>query len=125
MDRGLLYRLLGERIRAARTQVRPTASQTAIANALGMSRTSIVNIEKGRQHTSLHVIWEIAERLNVEAGSLIPTRRDYMASTQPSGDLDADTLQKILKTKAGDDPEARQKVEDFIKWAKSRDSSGQ
>jgi transcriptional regulator with XRE-family HTH domain len=121
MDRGLLYRLLGERIRNARTQQTPSKSQRAIAVALGLSRTSMVNIEKGRQHTSLHVVWEIADQLGVEAASLIPTRRDYMASSQPVA-LDAITIDQI-KNYAADDPVARQKLEDFIKWAKGRDSS--
>lgn len=121
MDRGLLYRLLGERIRIARTQQKPSRSQRAIAVALGLSRTSMVNIEKGRQHTSLHVIWEIADQLGVEAASLIPARRDYMASSQPVA-LDAATIDQINRY-AADDPEAQQKLQEFVKWAKGRDSS--
>ena len=121
MDRGLLYRLLGERIRIARTQQKPSKSQRAIAVALGLSRTSMVNIEKGRQHTSLHVIWEIADQLGVEAASLIPPRRDYMASSQPVA-LDAATINQINRY-AADDPEAQQKLKEFVKWAKGRDSS--
>jgi transcriptional regulator with XRE-family HTH domain len=121
MDRGLLYRLLGERIRNARTQQKPSKSQSAVALALGLSRTSMVNIEKGRQHTSLHVIWEIADQLGVEAASLIPPRRDYMASSQPVA-LDATTIDQIKKY-ASDDSEARRKLEEFVKWAKGRDSS--
>ena len=58
MDRRLLYRLLGERIQRARFENRK--SQRVLAEELGMSRTSMVNIEKGRQHTSLHVLWQIA-----------------------------------------------------------------
>lgn len=111
-----MYRLLGERIFNARCANRK--SQRALADELGMSRTSVVNIEKGRQHTSLHVIWQIAERLNVEAATLIPPRRDYMASHRPVV-LDRATLDKISRT-AADDPEARRQLEEFIRWAKGR-----
>lgn len=86
-----------------------------------MSRTSMVNIEKGRQHTSLHVLWEIAERLDVEAKSLLPSKRDYMASNRPVV-LDRATIAKITR-KAQDDPETKRQLEEFIKWAKARDTS--
>ncbi len=86
-----------------------------------MSRTSVVNIEKGRQHTSLHVLWQIAERLDVEAASLLPTRRDYRASNRPVV-LDRRTIEKINR-EAQDDPDTRRQLEEFVKWARARDTS--
>jgi transcriptional regulator with XRE-family HTH domain len=115
----LLYRLLGQRIQRARFAIRK--SQRALAEELGMSRTSMVNIEKGRQHTSLHVLWQIAERLDVEPASLLPSKRDYMASNQPVV-LDRLTIEKINR-KAVHDPDARRQLEEFIRWAKARDTS--
>jgi transcriptional regulator with XRE-family HTH domain len=119
VDRLLLYRLLGERIQRARFQ--NCKSQRVLAEELGMSRTSMVNIEKGRQHTSIHVLWQIAERLNVEAAALLPTRRDYLASNRPVV-LDRVTIEKINR-KAKDDPDTKRQLEEFVKWAKARDTS--
>lgn len=119
MDRRLLYRLLGQRIQAARFAT--GKSQRALAEELGMSRASMVNIENGRQHTPLHVIWQIAERLDVEAQSLLPSRRDYMASSEPVV-LDRATIAKITR-KANDDPNTKRRLEEFIKWARARDTS--
>jgi transcriptional regulator with XRE-family HTH domain len=119
VDRLLLYRLLGERIQRARFENRK--SQRVLAEELGMCRTSMVNIEKGRQHTSLHVLWQIAERLNVEAASLLPTRRDYLASNQPVV-LDRVTIEKINR-EAEDDPDTKRQLEEFVKWARARDTS--
>jgi transcriptional regulator with XRE-family HTH domain len=119
VDRLLLYRLVGDRIQRARFENRK--SQRVLAEELGMSRTSMVNIEKGRQHTSLHVLWQIAERLNVEAASLLPTRRDYLASNRPVV-LDRMTIEKINR-EAEDDPDTKRQLEEFVKWARARDTS--
>lgn len=47
-------------------------SQQTLAEMVGLSRTSIVNIEKGRQYPPLHVLWGITNILQVELSMLIP-----------------------------------------------------
>jgi transcriptional regulator with XRE-family HTH domain len=47
-------------------------SQTELATAIGLSRTSISNIEKGRQKMLAHTLVDIAEALSVAIGSLLP-----------------------------------------------------
>jgi len=49
-------------------------SQESLAEKVGMSRASIVNIEKGRQYPPIHLLWQIAEALNLEFGELIPDK---------------------------------------------------
>lgn len=116
MDQGLLYRSLGERIRAARD--RKNISQNELAKQLKMNRTSIVNIEHGRQHPPLHTLWDIADKLGVEPSALIPKRHELSASAT-SVNLDQTTINEINKQAAGD-PGAQRKVRNFILWAKSQ-----
>ena len=47
-------------------------SQEAFAKAVGLSRTSITNIERGRQPITLHTLYSMADILGVEAGDLLP-----------------------------------------------------
>jgi transcriptional regulator with XRE-family HTH domain len=71
-DRGAFYKQVGEKIRAQRGK---DLSQEALASAIGLTRTSISNIEKGRQRLLLHTLADIAAALNVDAASLLPDRR--------------------------------------------------
>jgi DNA-binding XRE family transcriptional regulator len=63
-ERKSLYSIVGNNIRAIRE--RNSIKQGALAEMLNLSRASIVNIEKGRQQPSLHLLIEIAQALNVE-----------------------------------------------------------
>jgi transcriptional regulator with XRE-family HTH domain len=47
-------------------------SQEAFAKAVGLSRTSITNIERGRQPVSLHTLYFMADILGVEPADLLP-----------------------------------------------------
>jgi transcriptional regulator with XRE-family HTH domain len=47
-------------------------SQEAFAKAVGLSRTSITNIERGRQPISLHTLYFMADILGVEPADLLP-----------------------------------------------------
>jgi DNA-binding XRE family transcriptional regulator len=65
-----LYRKLGENIRKCRTQRK--LSQDELAKLVGLNRTSMTNIEKGRQHPPLHTLCEIIEHLKVDISELLP-----------------------------------------------------
>ncbi|MFC5409128.1 helix-turn-helix domain-containing protein [Larkinella bovis] len=65
-----LYRLLGENIKTSR--IRQKVSQQDLAIKVDLSRTSIVNIEQGRQHPPIHLLYEIADCLQVNANDLLP-----------------------------------------------------
>jgi transcriptional regulator with XRE-family HTH domain len=63
-------RELGARIRAARGQARLT--QEALASAVGLSRGSIANIERGDQAPPTYRLTLIAQALNVDLPTLLP-----------------------------------------------------
>ena len=66
----LLYNLIGERIRRQRVQVEMT--QTELAKAVGVLRTSIANIEAGRQKPPLHLLYKLCMELGVEVAEILP-----------------------------------------------------
>jgi DNA-binding XRE family transcriptional regulator len=63
------YESIGNQIKKLRKKSR--FSQDQLAKKLDLSRVSIVNIEKGRQHPSLHLLVEITRILNVNISSFI------------------------------------------------------
>lgn len=48
-------------------------SQEQLARAAGLSRTSVVNIEKGRQGVSLESLYKLAAALGRQPGDLLPS----------------------------------------------------
>lgn len=87
------YQQVGERITIARKEA--GMKQDALASFLDLSRVSVVNIEKGRQHPSLYQIKEIARILNVSVESLIP-------DTVATDDKSKSNWQKLIKAKVSD-----------------------
>lgn len=47
-------------------------TQDRLGKLVGLSRTSITNIEKGRQNVSLHQLYRIAEVLEIKPEMLLP-----------------------------------------------------
>lgn len=64
------YRAVGNKIKDARQKNNLT--QEEFAKQLQLSRASIVNIEKGRQHPTLHCLWNIAKLLDTDISYLLP-----------------------------------------------------
>ncbi|OIQ80717.1 anaerobic benzoate catabolism transcriptional regulator [mine drainage metagenome] len=64
------YRQLGASIRTCRK--RSNLSQEGLATLIGLTRTSLTNIENGRQHPPLHTLCEIVEKLKVDISELLP-----------------------------------------------------
>lgn len=71
-----LYEATGELIRKARTARKLT--QTELAAGVGLTRTSVVNIEKGRQKLLLHTLFGFAAVLGVEPVDLLPTQTESL-----------------------------------------------
>lgn len=65
-----LYQRLGRELRARRKERRLT--QEELATKLGMRRTSIANMEAGRQATPLHVIYQMCEILEISVREFLP-----------------------------------------------------
>ena len=65
-----IYRVFGSRLREIREQADVT--QEELARRVDLSRTSITNIEKGRQRILLHQLVDFADALKVPASELMP-----------------------------------------------------
>jgi transcriptional regulator with XRE-family HTH domain len=67
----LFYRQFGQLL--AEVRHKRGISQEFLADELGLSRTSVTNIEKGRQPIQLHSLYRIARLLEVELKELLPS----------------------------------------------------
>lgn len=68
-----VQRLLGANIREARRKSVTRISQDELATALGISRTSVSNIERGRHRVFLDQVYAAANKLGVTVEYLLPT----------------------------------------------------
>ena len=64
------YVAIGARIRAARTAV--GLSQAMLGQRIGFTRSSIANLEAGRQRVALHLFVVIAIALGMEFAEVLP-----------------------------------------------------
>lgn len=70
VDLQKFYTEIGGRIKEARMQ--NSLSQDALGEYLNLTRTSIVNIESGRQRPSIHLLLLIAKFLDLSFTDLLP-----------------------------------------------------
>lgn len=96
------YSALGHRIREVRQQQNLT--QESLAKRVSLTRTSVTNIEKGRQQLLVHTFLEIAEALSVSPTTLLPQ----------SSTLLPDQLDELLKNQS---PEAQAWIKAVINTA--------
>jgi DNA-binding XRE family transcriptional regulator len=72
----LIYIELGKRLREARAKSPRRLTQDQLASLVGLERTSITNIEKGRQKPPIHVIYAMCKALGVEVSEVFPLTSD-------------------------------------------------
>ena len=65
-----LYRQFGAQLKQARRKARMT--QRDVAERVNLTRTSITNIESGRQHVALHQVFLLAGAIGCEVVDLLP-----------------------------------------------------
>ena len=94
------YQQFGQRVRAARVQL--GLNQEALGHSVGLNRSSISNVERGRQRVQLHMLLEFADALDKKPTELLP---DITAASDPLNRVPA---------------EARPFVQDVLKGAKAR-----
>jgi transcriptional regulator with XRE-family HTH domain len=93
-----LYQLFGDRVRVLREEKNVT--QEELGRRVDLSRTSITNIEKGRQRVLLHQMVEIASALDAKPQDLMPAEPEKVATPMSDGVarvieiLDAETKTK-------------------------------
>lgn len=71
VDAENFYKKLGQRIREARN--RSGFTQQELAAKVELTRTSVTNIELGRQKLLVHALVEIADALRITPDQLLPT----------------------------------------------------
>lgn len=69
----VVYSLIGAKVRSARTAA--DVSQEVLAQRVGLARSSIANLEAGRQRIALHLFILIANALDKDACELLPDRQ--------------------------------------------------
>jgi transcriptional regulator with XRE-family HTH domain len=67
------YVAVGKKIRTVRNEA--GLSQTVLARQIGFNRSSIANLEAGRQRIALHLFALIAQALDTEPATLLPDMR--------------------------------------------------
>lgn len=71
------YKDVGARVREARKRAE-NISQASLATSVGLTRTSVTNIEKGRQKLLLHTFVDIAAAIGVEPIELLPKKANVL-----------------------------------------------
>lgn len=97
---GRIYELVGPKIRAVR--LKRGWNQADLARQVGLTRSSIANVEAGRQRLLIHSLFAIANTLDVEIDTLLPTSLEVdelMHARHPAPDLSGqpDSAQNFVK----------------------------
>ncbi len=71
IDEQILYKYIGARLHERRLEVGLTQGQ--VATLVGVLRTSVTNIEAGRQKPPLHLLYALCLALGIEITSLLPS----------------------------------------------------
>ncbi|WP_204787485.1 helix-turn-helix domain-containing protein [Paenibacillus oryzisoli] len=94
----LLYQEIGKRIKAYREQKKWT--QEELADRVHRSRTSITNIEQGKQRFQIHSLYEIADTLGITPLDLLPQPGELITNVDLPENvekLDADGIEFFKK----------------------------
>lgn len=74
-----LYKIIGNKSRVARIALQMT--QSDLAQALGLTRTSVTNLESGAQQMTLPMLYAMCEVLRVDIHDLLPKSSDVNMET--------------------------------------------
>lgn len=71
VDEDILYRRVGEHLKSIRYRLEVTQSE--LAEAAGVLRTSVANTEAGRQRPPIHVLYRLCIALGIEITDILPS----------------------------------------------------
>lgn len=103
-----LYEAIGQRIKNER--INAGYKQNDFAELLQISRTSLVNIEKGKQRPPVHFFYELSRILNKQIIIFLPQFEEFSSSHQFNIKI---TEQIIEKSKGNSD--IQEKLFEFVK----------
>jgi transcriptional regulator with XRE-family HTH domain len=84
VDQTTLYALVGKRVRQAREKRGLT--QKSLASLLSLTRTSVTNIERGKQKVLVHTLVELAQALHIPLVELLGEFAVVQGSEMPEWD---------------------------------------
>lgn len=70
LPQGSYYTALGEQVRTRRKKLGLTQEQ--LAAAVGLTRTSVTNIEMGKQPVYVHILEKVAQNLRASVSDFLP-----------------------------------------------------
>ena len=79
LDEKKLSAAIGSRIKQLRRMQTPEMNQARLGKILGLTRTSITNIESGRQKLTVDTLFKLCEAFSVEVSELVPKVSDVAA----------------------------------------------
>lgn len=100
------YKEFGQTLKQQRERIGLTQGELAAKVQLG--RTSVTNIEQGRQHVPLHMLLELAKAVGVDPMVLLPAVR-----------LEVEVSEPVQRAISREDPE----VQTFVRNAVSASSN--
>lgn len=108
----VLYSMLGEQIKNRREESRLSQQQLseAVSTVYPLKRSSISNIERGRQQPPLHVLYEICNVLNFDVQTILPTYSEVQSQLKKD---EGSSVEAYLKTLVVDDT-TRELIENII-----------
>ncbi len=106
------YKRLGVLLKEERK--RAEISQETLSDYLGLSRVSVVNIEKGKQKVQVHTLIEIIKFLKIPS-------EDFLEKLVNATNTDINQkLEKKLQSKVGSNNKAEIVLKEFISYSKSK-----
>lgn len=107
-----LYEILGSRIKSRREELR--LNQNDLGEKAGVGRTSISNIEQGRQKPPLSVIYNICQSLDIDVHSVLPTYSEVLEAMNPESKSNFDPYYDIYNV----DEKTQRTIESLFKTKK-------
>ncbi len=101
--------VFGTRTRAARKAAGLTPKE--LGGLVGLSRSSIANLEAGRQRVPIHIVWNLAAALGVAVADLVPELQSDAPVPQP------EVNRVLVQEPRLEDvsPASKRRVREFIK----------
>lgn len=89
-----LYSILGERIKSYRNKMK--INQEDLSGLVKISRSTVSNIEAGKHTVSVHILYNLAEKLNVPFHILLPIESEIIEKMTDS-DQSSEAIKQMEK----------------------------
>lgn len=91
-----LYLEIGARLKQRRSERGTT--QDELADAVGLLRTSIANIESGRQRTPIHVLYNLCLALATDLEAILPSTKEINVQQRVQMNIEGSIKEVTPKT---------------------------